>query len=599
MNSTHALRATGAALALLPALWSPGAHAVALSGQVTAAGKPAAGAMVSVFSADKLRRETVYTDAEGRYAISTPFAGKLDVRARLTGWADARQTLQASAQQRIELALALAPFASPTDSTAALPASAHNARLPWASEAERAPFVSQCNYCHQMGNSTTRAPRSHDAWLGTIGRMEGYLAMVTRGEADTIAGVLERGFDGKAFEARHANLATPELARAKVQEWLIGDNLSFIHDMDVASDGKFYGTDEGHDVLWVLDPKTGQIEKIPLPAIDLPRGGLFAGMNLHIGIFTGKHGPHSLAEDKQGRLWMTNALSSTLMSFDLKTRAFKTYPVPKDALYPHTIRVDADDNVWFTIVASNQVARFEPKTETMTVLSLPSNGLFRWVTDMLFPTLLRVASWFPEKNVLLDFSHHKFLGYNVLAFPYGIDIHPKDGSVWYAKLYAHKIGRIDPKTLQISEYDTPMKGPRRPRFGADGVLWIPSFDDGGLMSFDTATTKFESMKLPGLAAGEYETPYALNVDRKGSGDVWLTANNADRVLRYSPKTKAFTSYASPMRVTFLRDMSFTADGKVCSSQSNLPAWAMEDGVPSYLCIDPTGGERDRLALAKP
>lgn len=32
-------------------------------------------------------------------------------------------------------------------------------------------------------------------------------------------------------------------------------------------------------------------------------------------------------------------------------------------------------------------------------------------------------------------------------FPYGIDVNPIDGSIWYAALTAHKIGRIDAKTL--------------------------------------------------------------------------------------------------------------------------------------------------------
>ena len=87
----------------------------------------------------------------------------------------------------------------------------------------------------------------------------------------------------------------------------------------------------------------------------------------------------------------------------------------------------------------------------MTVIRLPSNGFFRWISDMLFPTLLRISSWFPDKALLLDLSHHRFLGYTVLAFPYGIDVNPKDGSIWYAKLYANRIGRIDPKTLQVTE----------------------------------------------------------------------------------------------------------------------------------------------------
>ena len=444
-------------------------------------------------------------------------------------------------------------------------------------------------------DSTTRVPQSHEWWIGTIRKMEGILALVTRWQKEAWARVLARGFDGKPVEAKHDYGATADLVRAKVEEWLVGDAMSFIHDMDVAEDGLFYGTDEGHDKLHVLDPASGKIVEYPLPDADGPRAGKFSGMQLPIGVFSGKHGPHSMGQTSDGRLWITNSLSSTLASFDAKTRQFKLYPVPNDALYPHTVRVDRNDIVWFTIVASNQLGRFDPKTEQMTVMRLPHNGFWRWVSDMLFPTLLRISSWFPDSAFLLNFSHARFLGYEVMAFPYGIDIHPKDGSVWYAKLYANKIGRVDPKTMQVQEYDTPLRGPRRPRFDADGILWIPAFDEGALMRFDPATASFETYRIPGVAAGEYETPYALNVWRP-TGEVWLAANNSDRVLRFSPKTKTFQSYPSPTRVTVLRDFSFTKDGRACSSQSNLPSYAIEDQRPSYLCIDATGGERDRVAL---
>ena len=150
--------------------------------------------------------------------------------------------------------------------------------------------------------------------------MEGYLAMVTRRAVDPLR---ERAREGLRRQARHRDHdygPTAELARAKVEEWHVGDAFSFIHDMDVAADGKFYGTDEGHDKLWVLDPATGEVEAFDLPKSDLPRGGLFSGMHLAIGIFTGNHGPHSMAQTTDGRIWITNALSSTLMSFDPATK---------------------------------------------------------------------------------------------------------------------------------------------------------------------------------------------------------------------------------------------------------------------------------------
>lgn len=599
MKSTTQLRhATLIAALGLGLGLSHAASAVNLSGTVALEnGKPVLGAMVTVYNEAKDRKETVYTAADGSYAIRTDFGGKLAVHTRLANFEDSSTEATLGANENATINFTIKHFATPQAESDALTASAHNARLPWASSEDKKPFVSQCMYCHQIGNALTRPPRPQSAWKATIARMEGYFAQLSGSEIETISGVLTRGFDGKPVLAKHDYAPTPELARAKVEQWLVGDAMSFIHDTDVGEDDKLYGTDEGHDIIWVLDRKTHKIEKYPLPASDLPVGGKFSGQQLPIGIFTGKHGPHSTAQAKDGRIWITNALSSTLMSFDPVSHAFKVYPIPGDVLYPHTIRIDQEGIVWWTNVASNQVGRFDPKTEQMKVIRLPSNGFFRWVSDMLFPTIVELTSWFPGKNLHLDLSHQKWLGHNILAFPYGIDINPKDGSVWYAKLYASKIGRIDPKTLEITEYDTPMKGPRRPRFDKHGVLWIPAFDDSGLMAFDTATRQFSSYQLPVLAKGEHEVPYALNVHPK-TGDVWITANNSDRVLRFTPATKTFLSYPSPTRVTVLRDLVFTKDGRVCSSLSNLPAYGTEDGLDSFMCINPDGGEQDRAAMGK-
>ena len=152
-------------------------------------------------------------------------------------------------------------------------------------------------------------------------------------------------------------------------------------------------------------------------------------------------------------------------------------------------------------------------------------------------------------------------------------------------MLGNRIGVVDKDTLEVKEYETPYKGPRRHRFGPDGMLWIPSFDDGYLMRFDPKTEKFESIKLPLLANDEYEVPYALKVHPK-SGDVWIASNNSDRVLRYIPKDKRFIPYPMPQQVIWFRDIEFSKDGNVCMSNSNLPAYAHEDKVPAFFCIEP-------------
>jgi streptogramin lyase len=67
----------------------------------------------------------------------------------------------------------------------------------------------------------------------------------------------------------------------------------------------------------------------------------------------------------------------------------------------------------------------------------------------------------------LAVSHTKWAeqGRDAISLPYGIDINPVNGSICYAKLNVNKIGRINPKTFAVREFDTPQKGPRRLRNG--------------------------------------------------------------------------------------------------------------------------------------
>ncbi len=584
---SHLLLSAAAFLSLFPGA----AVAGQLSGTiVTIKDRPVAGAMVSLFDKTANRKLTVYSDSSGRFSIDPRMTGAVVLRVRAPSYRDLQKKLDLSATGPVTLKLALQPRRDREEISDNLTASAHAVKLKWHDKTRKTTFISQCHYCHQMGNELTRQPRDEEEWGEIISRMEGYFTVITPYDKEAFKKVLSRDFDGKPVTDRQKHLTSPELASARIEEWQVGDGMSFIHDTEVGSDGRLYGVDQGHDVVWELDRKTGRVTRHQMPDSDLPQGGLYSGAQLPIGIFTGKHGPHSLVEDEQGTFWITGSLSSTLLSFNIHTKKFQVFEIGGDALYPHTIRRDKKGILWFTLPASNQIGRFDPKSKKFTLVDLPSNGFFRWVTDALFPTILKIASWFPKQNTHMWMSHHWYtgLGRKVLNFPYGIDIHPQTGQVWYSKLYANKIGFVDPDSLEVTEYDTPMSGPRRLRFDKQGVLWIPSFNEGGLMRFDTRSESFRLFKLPNLARDEYEIPYALNIHPE-TGDIWITANQSDRILRFNPKTTSFISYPSPTRVTFLRDIAFTKDGQICASNSNLPAYAIEGGVPVMLCLDPGDG----------
>jgi streptogramin lyase len=176
--------------------------------------------------------------------------------------------------------------------------------------------------------------------------------------------------------------------------------------------------------------------------------------------------------------------------------------------------------------------------------------------------------------------------------PYGLDIDPRDGSVWYSKLYADKIGRYDPSTGAIEEFATPSPGPRRLRFGADGTLWIPAFGGSALMKFDTDTRQFTTYPMPVLAPEEFETPYAVNIHAR-TGDVWVTSNLSDRMFRFNPTTEKWITYTMPTHVTYMRDIVFASGGGVCSTSSNLPTAAVEGGRTSLVCLYPDAEAENR------
>ncbi|MBK9347285.1 MAG: carboxypeptidase regulatory-like domain-containing protein [Burkholderiales bacterium] len=579
--------------ALLFLMLGANAHGALLKGHIISSeGAPLPGVMVTLWNDQENRKETVYTNANGDYKLHTNFQGNLKIRARHYNFADSAKKIAVTGSD-VTTNFVVEPLLDALSISNSLTASAHAATLPFPDGATKETFISQCSYCHQQGNSLTRSPRSHEAWGEVISRMEGYGAIITNDQHNAIKNLYALGFRGEPVVRKQTGAFSLELADAKVEEWHAGDAMSFIHDTVVGRDGKLYGIDEGKDVVFVLDRSTGVVQTVAIPAQSDDRvGGNFRGAKLPIGVFTGVHGPHSAVQLRDGRIFITAALSGKLIEFHPDSHTFKFHQLPagflwRENLYPHTIRLDRQEKIWFTVTMSNRVAKFDPDTGEFTSVALPHDGFARWVSDNFLGVILKIAAWWPGKNIQLDLSHHKLFnfGRSIANMPYGIDVNPVDGSIWYGKLLGNKIGVIDKNSLEIAEFSTPANGPRRMRFDSHGILWIPSFDDGKLMRFDPKTKSFQTYDLPLLAKDEYEMPYALAV-HPSSGDIWIAANNSDRVLRFLPRENRYVAYPMPNRVTWFRDFDFTADGKVCTSNSNLPAYAHEDQVAAFVCISP-------------
>lgn len=444
-------------------------------------------------------------------------------------------------------------------------------------------YVMQCGFCHQQGSHFFRRPRPEEAWQDIIYRMVGYGSRLHNDAQDVLPKILSEEYARLYNQPEIIPAGTPwksYLQKAKITEWPIGDAFSQMHDLLYHSNGLVYVGDNLQDRLYEINPNTGEfvIYKLKREASD-KHGGL---MGKRLSDFP-KHeafaGIHSFAESaKDGHIFITTSYQQRLVEFDPVTKEFTNHKMD-EGYYPHTVRVDQQDRVWFTMALSNQIAMLDRKTNKFHLFDLPNRSLKESFTVSFMGVILKLmdwglplANWFPIDE--------KSTG---VPLPYGIDITP-NGDIWFARLHADSIGKIDGKSLSITMYDTPFIGPRRLRSDSKGNLWIAAFAESMIVKFDPLTKQFTNYPLPVKPLGS-ETPYSLNVDKKRD-IVWINGNTSDAIYRYNIDQATWAHYPMPKRVTFTRDVEIAPNGDIFTTNASFPSWHIEDSQPTLIRLQP-------------
>ena len=536
------------------------AAAGTVEGTVTGADqKPLQGVLVRLTDAASGRSEAVYSNAAGRFTLTTALQGALELRLRTPYFKDLKVAVELAADSRVERQLAMQPMTDPVEISDSLPAAYHFGSLEFergeGAVFNRFQFQRDCLSCHQLGNPLTRRPRPPELWNVTIERMHRYVGSNFDGALrDRRSQLLAKGFDGKPVTVRPEFPLDPSLSRAKIEEYRLSRGIVPHDAIANPNDGLLYTVDQGASFIAITDPKTGQSEYVSQTG----KGNRYRVPDSKTGEIAAfpentRNAPHSLALGRDGKYYVTNTRTNTIGVFDPKTREWEpSFVIGGGARYPHTVRVDSEGIVWFTLAGSEQVGRIDPQTGQSTVIRLPAV---------------------------------KSGGVSGGTQPYGIDIHPTDGSIWYGRLFGDKIGRIDAKTLALQEFDSPVRGPRRMRFDAKGVLWVTGYSEGELARLDVAGKSFKAKvyRIPEFAGGYRPAPYALGVHPQ-TNDIWINENMTDRLYRFIPSEERFVAYPVPLAGTYTRDFSFTTDGRACTSNNPLPIAALEGGVAEILCI---------------
>jgi len=523
-------------------------------------GKPVAGAIVTLTSKQGVG-ESVYSDAKGGYRLDTGLAGDLNLRIRKRYYRDDSRDLQLGSAGKMDIDVKLIPLTDPQELSDAHPSLSHFSLIEFdedeAALFSRGNFARDCLTCHSLGNSFTRSPRPAEFWVPSVQRMHGYLASADEEPIKARSEILAEAFNGRLATSRPEIPVDPLLYGATVHQWRL-DGTVVPHDAEYSdANGLVYSSDMFAGEVLETNLETGETLHFALPADGEPAGGTFTRMGLPAPYgLTVARAPHSLVIAPDGVIYLTDSIGAAITAFDPVTRKFENFEVEDGALYPHTVRMDQKGIVWFTIAFSNQVGRFDTKTKSMKVITLPES-----------PSLSIPGT----------------------SIPYGIAVSPEDGGIWYTKLASDRIGRIDPVTLAVKEYDSPVRGPRRQRFDAAGNLWVAGFSDGAVAKIDVANWQARIYALPIYAEGEIPAPYALAINPV-TQDVWINDTMMDVVWRFLADEERFVAYPMPLRGTYTRDFTFTDKGWACTSNNPIPAAALEGGVPELICIDPGDSE---------
>jgi len=444
-------------------------------------------------------------------------------------------------------------------------------------------YVMQCGFCHQQGSHFFRRPRPEDAWQEIVHRMVGYGSRLHTGAQEALPKVLSEEYSRVYNKPELVPQGTPwesYLQQAKITEWPIGDAFSQMHDLLYHSNGMVYVGDNLQDRLYEINPKNGEfvIYKLKRESSD-KHGGL---MGKRLSSFP-KHeafaGIHSFAESaKDGHIFITTSYQQRLVEFDPISKEFTNHKMD-EGYYPHTVRVDQQDRVWFTMALSNQIAMLDRKTNKFRLFDLPNRSIKEGFTVSAMGIILKLMDW----GLPLANWFHIDEQSSGVPLPYGIDITP-NGDIWFARLHADSIGKIDGVNLSITMYDTPFKGPRRLRTDSKGNLWIAAFAESMIVKFDPSTQIFTNYPLPVKPFGS-ETPYSLNVDTNRD-IVWINGNTSDALYRYNINQDKWSHFPMPKRVTFTRDVEIAPNGDIYTTNASFPSWHIEDAQPTLILLQP-------------
>ena len=490
-------------------------YSATIAGTVKGAdGAPFTGAFVEAQNSKARITVIVLSDTQGHYRIENLPTGDYRIQIRAVGYRAEPQTgVNLSAEQNASFDFALQKGLVRWNEI-----SLYQAKELFPPAKGKDLILNHCNICHGFESRMASVTRDEDGWKDRVAYMRsamGYSIFLGKHFSDQ---------DATDVASYLTSLFGPDSVLPKSAADMPGykdtvrpfsnDSLNIVYveyDMPGPSRMPFSAAPDKNGFLWIpdfgvankitrLDPKTGEMKDFQVP-------------------YTGTAGVHSAVPAPDGTVWLTEQGPNRLGKWDPKTEKITEY---QDRILPgmegdedggskHTLRFDPSGKVW---ASGMPLSRFDPETE-------------------------------------------KYTEFDEVATSY--DVKPdKNGDVWFTSPQSNKIGKVDGKTMKVSQWEAPTPGaaPRRMEIGPDGMIYSGEFRGAKMLRFDPKTQTFKEFLLPGKAP----SPYALGFD--ADGYLWYDSHDMDVIGGFDPKTGKVVEYPFPHAENALREFFRDSQGRM-------------------------------------
>ena len=145
-----------------------------------------------------------------------------------------------------------------------------------------------------------------------------------------------------------------------------------------------------------------------------------------------------------------------------------------------------------------------------------------------------------------------------MSQPHGL-AEDTDGNIWYTAVQKGVIGRLDPRTEQVTEYplnEPGTRGPHTPILDKSSGNLFFTLQSGHVGRISTTSGEMVIMKTP----SDNTYPYGIRVNSQGV--VWYVDFRGNRIGRVDPQTMEITEYELPDADARPRRLTITPDDAI-------------------------------------